>query len=82
MGAGRLLTEKEAAAPESLRTAIACALADETLPRERLARMREDFLSCPGPKGAADFIEEIGRKGKKRRPAGGGVLQKNSVPAA
>ena len=62
MGAGRLLTEQEASDPESLRTAIACALTDETL-RVNAWRMREDFLSCPGPKGAADFIEEIGRKG-------------------
>ena len=62
MGAGRLLTEKEASDPESLRTAIACALTDETL-RVNAWRMREDFLSCPGAKGAADFIEEIGNKG-------------------
>ena len=62
MGAGRLLTEKKASDPGSLRTAIACALADETL-RANAWRMREDFLSCPGAKGAADFIEEIGRKG-------------------
>ena len=62
MGAGRLLTEREASAPESLCTAIICALADETL-RANAWRMREDFLSCPGAKGAADFIEEIGRKG-------------------
>lgn len=61
MGAGRLLTEKEASDPGSLRTAIACALADETL-RVNSWRMREDFLACPGPKGAADFIEEIGNK--------------------
>ena len=61
MGAGRLLTEKEASDPGSLRTAIACALADETL-RVNAWRMREDFLACPGPKGAADFIEEIGNK--------------------
>lgn len=61
MGAGRLLTEKEASDPESLRTAIVCALADETL-RVNAWRMREDFLACPGPKGAADFIEEIGNK--------------------
>lgn len=62
MGAGRLLTEKAAASPETLRAAITCALADEQL-RVNAWRMREDFLSCPGAKGAADFIEEIGNKG-------------------
>jgi len=62
MGAGRLLTEKAAASPERLRTAINCALTDERL-RVSAWRMREDFLACPGPKGAADFIEEIGNRG-------------------
>jgi len=62
MGAGRLLTEKAAASPETLRAAITCALADEQL-CVNAWRMREDFLSCPGAKGAADFIEEIGNKG-------------------
>lgn len=61
MGAGRLLTEKQAASPQGLRAAIWGALADESL-RVGAWRMREDFLACPGPKGAADFIEACGRK--------------------
>ena len=61
MGAGRRLKEKEAASPDRLRAAITCALADERL-RVSAWRMRENFLSCPGPKGAADFIEEIGNR--------------------
>ena len=61
LGAGRLLEKKTAASPERLRAAILSALRDEGL-RAAALRMREDFLSCPGPKGAADFIEGIGGK--------------------
>ena len=61
MGAGRLLERGEAASPQRLGTVIACALADEGL-RFAALRMREDFLACPGPRGAADFIEEIGNR--------------------
>ena len=63
LGAGRLLEKKTAASPERLRAAILAALGDEGL-RAAALRMREDFLACPGPKGAADFMEEIGGKAK------------------
>ena len=61
MGAGRLLTPKEADDPAAIRRAIREALADGQL-REAAAAMRADFLACGGPKEAADFIEQIGRK--------------------
>ena len=61
LGAGRLLTEQEAASPERLRAAVRGALADEGL-RHAAEEMRADFLACPGPPGAADFIEAIGKK--------------------
>ena len=64
LGAGRLLEKKTAASPERLRAAILAALGDEGL-RAGAWRMREDFLACPGPKGAADFIEEVGGKTKR-----------------
>ena len=58
MGAGRMLTKKEAASPEGIRTAIRLALMDEGL-KKAAQTMREDFLSCSGYKGAADFVEEV-----------------------
>lgn len=58
MGAGRLLSEKEAASADGIRAAIRLALMDEGVKKAAQA-MREDFLSCSGPKGAADFIEEV-----------------------
>ena len=61
LGAGRLLQKAEAANPEALRGAIRAALRDESL-RAAAGALREDFLACPGPKGAAAFIEEIGKK--------------------
>ena len=61
MGAGRDLTDGEAASPDGLRAAIRAALADRPL-FDAAQAMREDFLSCSGPGGAADFIEEIGGK--------------------
>ena len=61
MGAGRLLTPKEADDPAAIRRAIREALADGQL-REAAAAMRADFLACGGPKEAADFIEQVGRK--------------------
>jgi UDP:flavonoid glycosyltransferase YjiC (YdhE family) len=61
MGAGRRLTKGAAASPAKLRSAICAALADESL-RVSAWRMREDFLACPGPKGAADFIEQVGER--------------------
>ena len=64
LGAGRLLEKKTAAAPERLRAAILAALGDDGL-RAGAWRMREDFLACPGPKGAADFIEEVDGKAKR-----------------
>ena len=59
LGAGLPLEKKTAASPERLRAAILSALGDEGL-RAGALSMREDFLTCSGPKGAADFIEEIG----------------------
>ena len=61
MGAGRLLTPQEASDPEAIRRAVKEALADESLKAAGLA-MRADFLACGGPKEAADFIEQVGRK--------------------
>ena len=61
MGAGRLLTPQEASDPEAIRRAVKEALADESLKAAALA-MRADFLACGGPKEAADFIEQVGRK--------------------
>ena len=58
MGAGRMLTKKEAQSPDGIRTAIRLALMDEELKKAALA-MREDFRSCSGFKGAADFVEEV-----------------------
>ena len=60
-GAGRLLTEKEAARPDALRTAIKSAIADKAL-HDAAAEMRKDFLSCGGAKAAADFVEEVFEK--------------------
>ena len=60
-GAGRLLTEKEAAGPDTLRTAIKSALADKAL-HDAAEEMRKDFLACGGAKAAADFIEEVFEK--------------------
>ena len=59
MGAGRMLDRGAASSPEGIRAAVRAALADESLAAAARA-MREDFLSCPGPGGAADFIEEKG----------------------
>ncbi|MBQ9663087.1 MAG: glycosyl transferase [Oscillospiraceae bacterium] len=61
MGAGRILTRAEADSPDAIREAVTALLADRAV-RQAAAAMREDFLACSGPKGAADFIEEIGRK--------------------
>lgn len=57
-GAGRLLSDKEAANPEALRAAIKSVLADKAL-CSAAAEMRKDFLACGGAKAAADFIEEV-----------------------
>ena len=63
VGAGRLLTEKEAASPASIRAAIKTMLTDGEL-RAGAAAMRKDFLACGGAKAAADFMEEVcGKKG-------------------
>ena len=63
-GAGRLLTEKEAARPDALRAAIKSALADKAL-HDAAEEMRKDFLSCGGAKAAADFVEEVFEKTRK-----------------
>ena len=63
MGAGRLLTPREAADPEAIRLAVREALSDEAL-KSAAAAMRADFLACGGYKEAADFIEQAGRKNR------------------
>ena len=59
MGAGRLLTKEEAADPARLRAAVLALLSDAQV-RAAAEDMRRDFLSCSGPRGAADFIEQVG----------------------
>ncbi len=58
MGAGRMLTKAEAAQPEAIRRSVRELLSDERA-RSAAAQMRQDFLSCSGPSGAADFIESL-----------------------
>lgn len=58
VGAGRPLTGGEAASPAGLRAAVRAALGDGEL-RKGAQAMREDFLACSGPAGAADFIESV-----------------------
>ena len=58
MGAGRMLSDPT---PRGIRAAVESALADGAL-REAAGAMRRDFLACPGPEGAADFIEEAGNR--------------------
>ena len=55
-GAGRMLSRQEANDPKTLRNVILNALKDPAL-KEGAEAMRQDFLSCSGPAGAADFIE-------------------------
>lgn len=55
-GAGMPLPQDAARDPEKMRQAVREALKDESM-KESAIRMREDFLSCGGPKEAADFIE-------------------------
>lgn len=62
VGAGRVLEPRDAKDPESLRAVMLAALKDEGL-RAAAQRMREDFLTCAGPSGAADFIEQVGAFG-------------------
>ncbi len=64
MGAGRILKKAEAGDPETLRRIIMELLTDQNV-KKAAEDMRMDFLSCSGPKGAADFIEEIGKKNKR-----------------
>ncbi|MBR1456323.1 MAG: glycosyl transferase [Oscillospiraceae bacterium] len=63
MGAGRLLTRAEAESPERIRAVVHDLLLDGGLKRAAEA-MRQDFLSCAGPAGAADFIEQRGREAR------------------
>ena len=60
MGAGRILTKAEADSPEKIREIVKAILADGKI-RASAEHMREDFLSCSGPEGAADFIESVGQ---------------------
>ena len=64
MGAGRILKKAEAGDPETLCRIIMELLTDRNV-KKAAGDMRKDFLSCSGPKGAADFIEEIGKKNKR-----------------
>ncbi len=61
MGAGRFLAKEESETPAGIRAAVLEALADEGL-RRAAQEMRADFLAAAGPKGAADFIEQVGGK--------------------
>lgn len=61
MGAGRRIQKSTAKDPEKLREAILDALNSKELQHAAL-QMRKDFLACPGPSGAADFIEKIAGK--------------------
>ena len=65
LGAGVYLDEHAAKHPDALRGAILAALGDERLVAGA-ARMREDLRSCPGPTGAATFIEECALKSRRR----------------
>ena len=60
VGAGTMLEEAVARDSTALRRAVLAALADERL-SVGAARMREDLRACPGPAGAADFIEQVAR---------------------
>lgn len=61
MGAGTMLTRPEAVSPQGIRSAVLRALEDNGLKAGARA-MREDFLACSGPRGAADFIEAVGSR--------------------
>ena len=56
VGAGVPLDPRAAKDPTVMREALAAALGDGGL-LDGAARMRDDFCSCEGPAGAADFIE-------------------------
>ncbi len=58
LGAGIRLTDKAVDSANSLGTIVFDALHNETL-RAAAQAMREDLTSCPGPAGAADFIEQV-----------------------
>lgn len=58
VGAGRMLEEPVARGSAALREVVLAALSDDEL-RAGSIRMREDLRSCPGPAGAADFIEQV-----------------------
>lgn len=60
MGAGVILTPPQAASWDGIRSAVRRALEDEGL-KQAARAMREDFLACSGPRGAADFIESVGK---------------------
>ena len=58
VGAGVMLGKAAAKDPAKLREVVLHALSDAGL-AAGAARMREDFRSCAGPCGAADFIEQV-----------------------
>lgn len=60
VGAGVMLDKKKAKSVTSIRTLVMEALNDKEL-QQAAQKMRADFLSCKGPKGAADFIELRGK---------------------
>ena len=61
VGAGIPLDASTAKEPAKLRDAVFAALENDALATGS-ARMREDLRSCPGPVGAADFIEQVAQK--------------------
>ena len=70
VGAGRLLDQADAAGPEGIRRAVRTALDDADL-AGAAQRMREAFLGCSGPEGAADFIEQCADRARVATPAEG-----------
>ena len=55
-GAGMQLTKEEAKDSRKLHKVIMDILDNDSYKQAAL-KMREEFLACPGPSGAADFIE-------------------------
>ena len=62
MGAGRLLTKREASFAPGILGAVREVLASEPM-KVAAMRMREDFRACGGASAAADFIEEVNCRG-------------------
>ena len=63
VGAGVRLAAHAEKEPATLRASILSALGSEALAKGA-ARMRDDFCSCSGAAGAADFVEAVARRGR------------------